>query len=257
MSSSLSTLSLSQLIVQLKLAIMRLFQRSAKNSQVFLLSYTHLIQSPPPPPSQENQKRTWSVLRLMWRESLCFRSKLDTFTRTMAIFFPEFGQKYYFNWRCSILGYAEKLKPKSFVWFWCSLGNLLQKAVGDSYHGNSDLHLGYQVSQSSNRCRHANTQPPTLSLGLMGLLMRQRKNNMKSKANISARTYKHWHAHTLLSSSWVFRPSRTFLYFLSLYFLRIKDARCSCDGCLQSFSSGGRFAAQNRFEFLFPTSKNS
>ncbi len=55
----------------------------------------------------------------------------------------------------------------------------------------------------------------------------------------------------------MFGPSRSFLYFLFLYFLRIKDARCSSDGCSQSLSSGGRFAFQKLLEFLFPTSKNS
>lgn len=62
---------------------------------------------------------------------------------------------------------------------------------------------------------------------------------------------------TWLSCSRSLKPSRTLRYFLSLYFLRMKVARCSAEAALNSSSSGGRLAAQKLLAFLLPTSRNS
>ncbi len=59
--------------------------------------------------------------------------------------------------------------------------------------------------------------------------------------------------------SWLrsLKPSRIFLYFLSLYFLRMNVARCSSEAPLWSSSSRGRLAAQKLLAFLFPTSRKN
>lgn len=63
--------------------------------------------------------------------------------------------------------------------------------------------------------------------------------------------------YTWLSCTTYSKPSRSLLYFLSLYFLRMKVARCSVEAPMWSSSSKGRLAAQKLLAFLFPTSRKN
>ncbi len=127
-----------------------------------------------------------------------------------------------------------------------------------SYHGNPNLDLGYHVSQR-NTDAHTHTHTHThTAINISSPCGFQAFNEVEKTTPSQRPTLAHRLSHThLVEFLLSVGPSRTFLYFLFLYFLRIKDARCSSDDCSQSLSSGGRFAFQKLLEFLFPTSKNS